>query len=167
MLKFIRTFLLVLILIGLGLIFTQKLWVPKLVDRILSEENHVGTPPPPDDNVTPPPPPPSPVGEFWGAVLGTVMLGPTCPVVQNPPDPQCADRPYSTKLALTTADGVRTVKTFTSDKEGKFYVEILAGQYTIRSRDAANVWPYCSSEMFTVKANGSANVNVSCDTGIR
>jgi len=39
MLKFIRIFLLVLIIIGLGLIFTQKTWVPKLVDKIISYEN--------------------------------------------------------------------------------------------------------------------------------
>jgi putative hemolysin len=34
--KFIRIFLLVLIIIGIGLLLTQKLWVPKLVDMILA-----------------------------------------------------------------------------------------------------------------------------------
>ncbi|MDQ3075933.1 MAG: META domain-containing protein [bacterium] len=42
MIKFIRIFLLVLIIVGLGLLVTQKMWVPKLVDRITSSEN---TPP--------------------------------------------------------------------------------------------------------------------------
>ena len=36
--KTIRIILLVLIIIGIILIFTQKLWVPKLVDEILSSE---------------------------------------------------------------------------------------------------------------------------------
>lgn len=34
----LRIFLLVLIVIGIGLIFTQNLWVPKLVDYILAHE---------------------------------------------------------------------------------------------------------------------------------
>ena len=36
--KFVRIFLLVLIIIGIGLLVTQKLWVPKLVDKILLSE---------------------------------------------------------------------------------------------------------------------------------
>lgn len=36
--KAFRIFLLILIIIGLALIFTQKIWVPKLVDQILSSE---------------------------------------------------------------------------------------------------------------------------------
>ena len=36
--KTIRIFLLILIIIGLILIFTQKIWVPKLVDEILLSE---------------------------------------------------------------------------------------------------------------------------------
>ncbi|HEY0221198.1 MAG TPA: MBL fold metallo-hydrolase, partial [Candidatus Paceibacterota bacterium] len=38
--KFIRIFLLVLIIIGLGLLVTQKMWVPKLVEKIIEEENN-------------------------------------------------------------------------------------------------------------------------------
>ena len=37
--KFIRIFLLVLIIIGIGLLFTQKFWVPPLVSWILNTEN--------------------------------------------------------------------------------------------------------------------------------
>ena len=39
MIKFIRIFLLVLIIIGLGLLATYKMWVPKLVDRIVAGES--------------------------------------------------------------------------------------------------------------------------------
>ncbi len=42
--KFIRIFLLVLIIIGLGLLITQKIWVPKLVDKIILSENKRNTP---------------------------------------------------------------------------------------------------------------------------
>jgi hypothetical protein len=36
--KAIRIFLLVLIIIGIGLLLTQKIWVPKLVNKILSSK---------------------------------------------------------------------------------------------------------------------------------
>ena len=38
--KAIRIFLLTLIIIGIGLLITQKFWVPKLVDHILKSENN-------------------------------------------------------------------------------------------------------------------------------
>ncbi len=41
--KFIRIFLLVLIIIGLILLATQKIWVPKLVDAIIASENTTQT----------------------------------------------------------------------------------------------------------------------------
>ena len=49
--KFIRIFLLVLIIIGLVLIFTQKIWVPKLVDRILLSEVSENTTPTPNEPI--------------------------------------------------------------------------------------------------------------------
>ncbi len=39
--KFIRIFLFVLIIIGLGLLFTQKKWVPNFVDYLISRETKV------------------------------------------------------------------------------------------------------------------------------
>lgn len=38
--KFIRIFLLILIIVGIGLIATQNFWVPKLVENILQSENN-------------------------------------------------------------------------------------------------------------------------------
>ena len=111
---------------------------------------------------------PEVVGEFWGSVYGTVLLGPTCPVVQDPPDPECADRPYVTRLAVTTADQSRVVKEFSSNTDGAFNIELPPGQYTIRSAATANILPYCaSSDTFTVPVNDSVEVKVYCDSGIR
>lgn len=45
--KFIRIFLLVLIIIGIGLLLTQKMWVPRLVDAIIGPENIQTIPTPP------------------------------------------------------------------------------------------------------------------------
>lgn len=107
------------------------------------------------------------VGEFWGVITGSVWLGPTCPVEREPPDPQCADKPYAASLVLTTLDGAQIIKEFNSDAEGKFYIEMPPGQYAIRSAAAANILPYCQTQPFEVPANDFVQVVVSCDTGIR
>jgi TM2 domain-containing membrane protein YozV len=39
--KSIRIFLLVLIIIGLGLLVTQNMWVPKVVDWLMSKDKKV------------------------------------------------------------------------------------------------------------------------------
>jgi hypothetical protein len=44
MIKFIRIFLLILIIIGIGLLFTQNLWVQPLVSWILTEQQSVSVP---------------------------------------------------------------------------------------------------------------------------
>ena len=41
--KAIRIFLLILIIVGLGLLFTQKMWVPQVVDKILLSEAVTGS----------------------------------------------------------------------------------------------------------------------------
>lgn len=99
-------------------------------------------------------------------VRGTVLLGPTCPVMRDPPDPECADKPYGTRLVITAADSVRVVREVESDASGSFAVPLPRGTYTIRSAAAANTLPYCQSEPFTV-TTGFVNVIVNCDTGIR
>jgi hypothetical protein len=100
-------------------------------------------------------------------IRGTVLLGPTCPVVMDPPDPQCADKPYKTNLVLTTADQSRVITEFGSDANGKFSVKIEPGRYAIRSAAAANILPYCSHDTFKVEMNKFTDITVSCDTGIR
>ena len=108
------------------------------------------------------------VGEFWGTILGTVLLGPVCPVEMIPPDPDCADRPFETRLVLTTSDQSRVIKEFDSSKNGKFRVEVPPGEYAIRSAAAANIMPYCSTnDPIVLKANSYVETTVFCDSGIR
>jgi hypothetical protein len=49
-------------------------------------------------------------------ISGVVTLGPTCPVMRNPPDPQCADKSYQTNLVLTAPDSTQVIKTFSIDR---------------------------------------------------
>lgn len=108
-----------------------------------------------------------PVAEVWGSISGTVMLGPTCPVMREPPDPDCADRPYSGKFNLVKASNEQIVKTFNSDAQGKFSFAVTAGQYIIRPVSVA-IFPRCSeSDVIKVGPSANTEVSISCDTGIR
>lgn len=101
-------------------------------------------------------------------VRGIVMLGPTCPVMQDPPEAQCADKPFKTNLVLTTTDGVSIVKSFSSDAQGKFSVSVSPGTYLIRSAPGGPSMPSCAKgEAIEVKSNSYTVTTVSCDTGIR
>lgn len=102
-------------------------------------------------------------------ISGMVLLGPTCPVMRDPPEVQCADKLFKTSLVLTTPDGVRVIKEFSSDVGGKFKVSIPPGEYAIWSAAAAHTLPYCSSNgtIKVVDSEKYASVVVHCDTGIR
>lgn len=101
-------------------------------------------------------------------ITGTVLLGPSCPVMRDPPDPQCADKPYKAALVVTTPDGSRVVAQFSSDTTGKFKVNVVPGEYVIRSASTTNFYPRCSSNgNVIVKAGMFTDIAVSCDTGIR
>lgn len=109
-----------------------------------------------------------PVAESYGSIVGTVLLGPVCPVERIPPDPECAPRPLATKFMLLSADLSKTVKTFSSDAQGKFIVDVPPGKYIVQPQSSNLPFPRCeSSEVLTVPINDSVEVTISCDTGIR
>lgn len=110
---------------------------------------------------------PLPAAESWGTIRGTVLLGPTCPVVMDPPDPTCADKLYETSLAITTIDQSRVMREVRSNAQGVFRVDLPAGTYAIRSAAVAHVLPYCSVDQVVVPINESVEVTVYCDSGIR
>ena len=99
-------------------------------------------------------------------IEGMVLLGPTCPVESDPPDPACADRPYSTELDVRTLDD-RFVKAFRSGEDGRFQVALAPGQYRVASPEASASPPHCGSEAFTVRLGETTHVDVACDSGIR
>jgi len=101
-------------------------------------------------------------------IKGTVLLGPTCPVMRIPPDPACTDKPYQTALAVMSADGSRIIARFSSGADGAFSVDVPPGDYVIQSAPGGTIFPRCgSSGTIAVKSNAYADAAVSCDTGIR
>ena len=99
-------------------------------------------------------------------INGTVMLGPTCPVERIPPDPNCADKPYQTRVAVFRAsDPVHAVAFANSSASGTFSVSLPAGDYTLGAGES-NL-PRCDHPSVTVAPQTFAAATISCDTGIR
>ena len=100
-------------------------------------------------------------------VEGTVLLGPTCPVMKNPPDPKCADRPYQTMLEVAYPDSPTSIAQFKSDVNGMFRVDLPVGSYVIHGAAGAARLPRCASTTITVTKNNYTSTTIFCDTGIR
>lgn len=103
-----------------------------------------------------------------GGITGSVFLGPICPVMRNPPDPQCADKPYAVRLAVTLAGKTEVIKEFNSDTSGKFNVSLAPGFYEIHQAPTLSMLPRCGSKgAIEVTQNTFTQTIVYCDTGIR
>lgn len=95
-------------------------------------------------------------------------MGPTCPVMRDPPDPGCADRPYKTTVLVyqsAVPENIVFAKTDT-DADGKFTISLPPGAYRVEA-EGGNVLPRCSPWVGSVGPNEIKNITISCDTGIR
>lgn len=101
-------------------------------------------------------------------VTGKVLLGPTCPVMRDPPDPNCADRPYETTIQVIEVGSPKSLPfaTVKSDKEGKYYIALPPGRYSLQAV-GGSVMPRCETRDVTVVSSKILEVNLSCDSGIR
>lgn len=104
---------------------------------------------------------------YNSGVKGKVMLGPTCPVMKNPPDPQCADKPYQTSISVSLASSpARVFATTNSKTDGTFEISLPPGDYVLSAKGGTTL-PRCSQATATVKSVGYVVADISCDTGIR
>ncbi|MGH2462514.1 MAG: MSCRAMM family protein [Candidatus Limnocylindria bacterium] len=108
-------------------------------------------------------PVPSPTG-----VRGLVTAGPTCPVVTDPPDPSCADRPVEgAVLVVTTLAGVEVART-TSDVDGSFALSLAPGSYRLEPQPVEGLMGTPEPIEFSVEPGiPSSELLVGYDTGIR
>ncbi|CAN5130770.1 hypothetical protein BH11PAT3_BH11PAT3_2070 [soil metagenome] len=170
-LKIIQIVLLVLIVIGIGLLATQKIWVPRLVQYLLKDDQVSIIEP-----VIPVQPIPKPIQKptslpvpkvMDGSVKGIVTIGPTCPVVREPADPNCADKPYKTTLVLSnTIIGRNGGMLVFTDENGVFTRTLSPGTYMIRSQNDA-VYPRLTPVTFEVVQSKQTILNLQFDSGIR
>jgi hypothetical protein len=112
--------------------------------------------------------PPTSIAPYDSGVQGKVTLGPVCPVMRNPPEPECADKAYETTVQIivvgsTKSSPFATVKT---DKNGAYKIMLPPGEYAVQP-GGGNPFPRCSTENITVTPKVVRVVNISCDSGIR
>ncbi len=98
-------------------------------------------------------------------LAGYVHAGPTCPTMQEPPDPNCADRPVAgAALVIVDADGNEVTRTVT-DADGKFTAELPAGTYTLVPQPVEGLMGTAPPQEFSVP--DTSGLDVAYDTGIR
>jgi len=101
-------------------------------------------------------------------VRGTVLLGPICPVMREPPDPNCADKPYATTVQVIAVGSPKSspFATVETDKEGRYEVMLPPGEYALQPV-GGSVMPRCGTKNITIEPDVILETDLSCDTGIR
>lgn len=99
---------------------------------------------------------------------GKVSAGPSCPVVQNPPDPACADRPVrGAVIVVSNADGAPVLR-ITPGADGTYDVPLGPGVYTLTPQPVAGFigTPQAQTVRLELGA-GKVTILFWYDTGIR
>ncbi len=100
-------------------------------------------------------------------VRGTVTAGPSCPVVTNPPNPGCADRPVAgAVLVFNDASGAEVARV-TSAQDGSFSVHLASGAYQLVAQPVQGLMGTPAPMDVSVGTGPMTEVTVSYDTGIR
>jgi hypothetical protein len=100
-------------------------------------------------------------------VRGTVLAGPVCPVVREPPDPGCADRPVEgAVIEVSSLDG-SVVARIVSDSAGHFTVELAPGKYQFTPQPVAGLVGTAAPVDVEVAPGSGVDQTFSYDTGIR
>jgi hypothetical protein len=101
-------------------------------------------------------------------VSGTVTAGPTCPVVTNPPDPACAERPVAGAVLVIRDRGGSEVGRVTTAQDGSFAFQLAPGSYQLIPQPVKGLMGTAAPIDVRVEAGQPmTEVHVSYDTGIR
>ena len=101
------------------------------------------------------------------AIGGRALAGPTCPVVSEPPDEACADRPVAgAVLIVRTEDGEEALR-LTTDADGRFQGTLAPGLYTLVPQPVDGLMGTAPEQSITIEGDLSADLIVTYDTGIR
>ncbi len=101
-------------------------------------------------------------------VRGIVTSGPHCPVVTDPPDPTCADRPVAGAVLVFSDAAGTEVARVTSADDGTFSVELAPGAYHLTAQPKEGLTGTPAPMDVGVEAGQPmTELTVSYDTGIR
>jgi hypothetical protein len=102
------------------------------------------------------------------AITGIVTAGPVCPVVTDPPDPSCEDRPVAgAEIVVRNAAGDEVGRARTAD-DGTFSVSLAAGSYELVPQPVEGLMGTAAPVEVTVEEGvPGERIEISYDTGIR
>ena len=96
-----------------------------------------------------------------------MKAGPTCPVVQDPPDPNCTDRAVGNELVVVSrADGT-VVESRRTDPEGRTSFTLPAGSYSVLPGNESGYMGAPGPSVVIIRSGAVSRVDFSYDTGIR
>jgi hypothetical protein len=107
-----------------------------------------------------------PLGEP-GVVAGRVLAGPTCPVQQDPPDPDCADRPVEGAVLVVLSQTGTEVARATSNDNGYVEVALEPGTYRFEPQAVEGLLGTGAPFELDLAAGDFFEVTILYDTGIR
>lgn len=101
-------------------------------------------------------------------VRGTVTAGPTCPVLTDPPDPACAERPVAGAVLVFSDAAGTEVARVTSGADGNLAVALAPGTYQVTAEPVDGLMGTPAPMEVEVEAGQPmTELLVSYDTGIR
>jgi hypothetical protein len=102
-----------------------------------------------------------------GRVAGIAVAGPTCPVVTDPPQSGCDDRPVAGAMLVIVDAAGDQVATATTADDGRFRLDLPPGTYERQPQEVDGLLGTAAPVTATVVIGQSVEVTVSYDTGIR
>ena len=100
-----------------------------------------------------------------GHVSGTILLGPTCPVMRDPPDPKCADKPIFGEFIVQNAMGNIEFTRFSTDADGTFSVSLPVGEYSVTWAEPRGMG--IQGHLVNVQVGETNEYTITFDTGVR
>ena len=101
-------------------------------------------------------------------VRGAVTAGPVCPVVTDPPDPACDDRPVAgAEIVIRDEAGEEVARAMTDD-DGTFAVVLAPGRYLVEPQPMEGLLGTAGTQELVVRTGEApAPLAISYDTGSR
>jgi len=110
----------------------------------------------------------APVESPISAIRVRVHSGPTCPVVSDPPDPECDDRPVEGAQIVVRDGAGAEVARMTSGADGTAAIDLAPGRYVLVPQPVEGLLGTGPSVTVTVVSGVDAElVTIDYDTGIR
>jgi hypothetical protein len=101
-------------------------------------------------------------------IRGVVLAGPSCAVVSDPPDPNCADRPVAGAVLVILDGAGKEVARVTSAEDGSFALGLAPGAYRVVPQPVDGLMGIAAEvEVQVEMGQPTGELAIAYDTGIR